>query len=173
MVMPTYEDCMLPFLTVLSDGQVHRIRDIIEDVSVTMKLNEQQRTELLTSGQRTIANRVGWSRTYLKKAGLIESPHRGVMQITDRGRQILAEHPGRVDAALLKERFPEFREWIQAKPIKEASSDGEAKTPDESMEAAHKELLDQVASELLDTLKQCSPYVFEKVVVQLLRAMGY
>jgi restriction system protein len=143
MYMPTYEDCMLPFLKVLSDGQLHTIRDIIEDVSRAMRLDEQQRVAMLTSGARVIANRVGWARTYLKKAGLLQSPKRGIMQITDRGNQVLAENPVRVDAAFLKERFPEFREWIQAKPPKELATDGEAATPDETMDAAHKELLDQ------------------------------
>jgi len=166
---------MLPFLRAISDGQPHTIRDLTDRVSDELKLTPDERLQTLASGQRVIANRVGWARTYMKKAGLLESPKRGVMVITDRGQQLLAEEVAVLDAALLKQRYPEFVEWFKAKPQPDVDipeiPDG--RTPDDRIEAAHKELLDQVASDLLDSLKQCSPYFFEKVVVQLLRAMGY
>ena len=129
--------------------------------------------EMLSSGQRAIANRVGWARTYLKKAGLLQSPQRGMMQITDRGRQVLAGNPERVDAAYLKERFSEFREWIKAKPDIVGPKPGPAVTPEEVMESAYNERIDRVASDLLERLQTGSPYFFERIVVQLLRAMGY
>jgi restriction system protein len=174
MAIPTYEDCMLPFLKAIADGQQHSLRNLIEKIADALSLSAEDRVEMLPSGQRVIANRVGWARTYLKKAGLIESPKRGVMQLTQRGREVLAGSPNRIDSAYLKERFGEFREWIQAKPLETVSADRDASsTPEEIMDGAYNELRDQVASELLDTLKGCSPYFFEKVVVDLLRAMGY
>jgi len=175
MSQPTYEDCMLPFLKAIADGQPHTLGELVEQIAEALSLTPEERLQMLSSGQRVIANRVGWCRTYLKKAGLLEQPKRGLMVITDRGRQVLAENPPRVDAAYLKKHFAEFREWIQAKPpVPTPTSGGETTTtPDEAIEAAHKELVDKVAGDLLDTLKGCSPYFFEKVVVQLLRAMGY
>jgi restriction system protein len=174
MSIPTYEDCMLPFLKAIADGKQRSLRDVIESIADALALSAEQRVETLTSGQRVIANRVGWARTYLKKAGLLESPKRGVMQITERGREVLAENPTQINTAYLKERFGEFREWIQAQPRESAPADRDtSSTPEEEMDAAHKELIDQVASDLLDTLKACSPYFFEKVVVDLLRGMGY
>lgn len=110
MAMPTFEDCMLPFLKAISGGGIYPIRDIIEKVADALSLTDDERTEMLSSGQRAIANRVGWARTYLKKAGLLQSPQRGMMQITDRGRQVVTENPPRIDTAYLKERFTEFRD---------------------------------------------------------------
>ena len=164
---------MLPFLKAISDGAPRSIRELTEDLASALSLTDEERMETLSSGQRVIANRVGWARTYLKKSGLLQSPQRGVMQITERGRQVLAEKPSHVDAAYLKEKFPEFRQWIQAKPGPPASNEGKLSTPDEVIESAYKQLIDQVASDLLDMLKASSPYFFERVVVQLLRAMGY
>jgi restriction system protein len=89
MAIPTYEDCMLPFRKTISDGASHPIRDIIEQIADALSLTHDERMEMLSSGQRTIANRVGWARTYLKKSGLLHSPQRGTMQITDRGRRLL------------------------------------------------------------------------------------
>jgi restriction system protein len=173
MPIPTYEECMLPFLKAISGGDTHPIRDIIEQIADALSLTQDERMEMLSSGQRAIANRVGWARTYLKKAGLLQSPQRGLMQITDRGRQVLAENPLRIDTAYLKERFPEFRDWIKSKPEVAAPEGGDAATPEEVMESAYRERIDQVASDLLEKLQSCSPYFFERVVVQLLRAMGY
>lgn len=102
MAVPTYEDCMLPFLKAISNGVTHSIRDIIEQIADALSLSHDERMEMLSSGQRAIANRVGWARTYLKKAGLLQSPQRGMMQITDRGRQVLAENPPRIDTAYLE-----------------------------------------------------------------------
>jgi restriction system protein len=173
MAIPTYEDCMLPFLRTISDGAPHSIRELTEQVADAFSLSAEERIKTLSSGQRAIANRVGWARTYLKKSGLLRSPQRGVMQITDLGRQVLSEKPSRIDAAYLKERFPEFKQWIQTKPEAPAPKNGPSSTPDEVMESAYDQLIDEVASELLDSLKTANPYFFEKVVVQLLRAMGY
>jgi restriction system protein len=164
---------MLPFLKAVADGEPHTIRELTENIANALSLTDDERSEMLSSGQRAIANRVGWARTYLKKAGLIQSPKRGIQQISDRGRQVLAENPSRIDTAFLKERYSEFRDWILAKPQAQAPSESGPTTPDEAIEAAYKQLNDQVAIDLLDTLKECSPYFFEKVVVQLLRAMGY
>jgi restriction system protein len=164
---------MLPFLKAISSGEPYAIRDVIEQIADALSLSHDERMEMLSSGQRAIANRVGWARTYLKKAGLLQSPQRGMMQITGRGRQVLAEDPRRVDAAYLKEHFPEFREWIKAKPDSVTPKPDPAETPEEIMEAAYKERIDQVASDLLERLQMCNPFFFERVVVQLLRAMGY
>jgi restriction system protein len=173
MAIPTYEDCMLPFLKAISNGGSYAIRDLIERIADALSLSHDERMEMLSSGQRAIANRVGWARTYLKKAGLLQSPQRGMMQITERGRDVLAENPARIDTAYLKQRFPEFRDWVKAKPETVTRDPGPAVTPEEIMESAYNERIEQVASDLLERLQTCNPYFFERVVVQLLRAMGY
>src|SRR5262249_22334993 len=79
-MIPTYQECMLPFLKILADGEHHAIREVIDRIADQHKLTDEERSELLSSGQRTIANRVGWARTYLKKAGLLDAPSEGFLQ---------------------------------------------------------------------------------------------
>jgi restriction system protein len=124
MSIPDYQSVMLPLLRHASDGIEHPLPALMETLAAEFKLTDIERRELLPSGGQFIFNnRVGWARTYLKKAGLISTPKRGLIQITDRGMQILKENPGRVDNRLLR-RFPEFLEFQGAKedPGTEAGS---------------------------------------------------
>ena len=99
---------MLPFLRFLEDGRDHSLRDAEEALSLHFDLTAAERAELLPSGQQGIfKNRIGWARTYLKKAGLIETTRRGVFKLTGRGLTTLSENPARIDVGYL-ERFPEF-----------------------------------------------------------------
>lgn len=172
---------MLPLLSALGDGRERRIRDVADVVADQLGLTETERTQLLPSGaQRVVANRIGWARTYLKKAVLIENTARGVLKVTADGLRLLAERPTRIDSDFLL-RYPTFREFVQ--PVKEAeSSDGfaepvithdDAETPEEALESAHRTLQDALADDLLERVKSCSPAFFEKLVVELLVAMGY
>ena len=86
MTIPDYQTVMLPLLRVGADGQEHSLREAIESLANEFGLSDEERKELLPSGgQATFDNRVGWARTYMKKAGLLESPRRGYFRITDRG----------------------------------------------------------------------------------------
>ena len=108
MAIPDYQTCMLPFLRYLSDGAEHTLRDAEDSLAGHFKLTPAERGQLLPSGQQGIfKNRIGWARTYLKKAVLLESPKRAVFKITDRGAKILASNPSRIDVKFL-EQFPEF-----------------------------------------------------------------
>lgn len=111
MAIPDYQTCMLPFLLHLSDGCEHSLRETEDALASKFGLTPAERAELLPSGQQGIfKNRIGWARTYLKKAGLIESPKRGVFRITARGHEALASKPERIDARYL-EQWPEFIEF--------------------------------------------------------------
>jgi restriction system protein len=90
--IPDYQTGMLPLLSLAADGEEHRLRDAIEELANHFDLTEDERKELLPSGrQATFDNRVGWARTYMKKAGLLESPRRGYFRITDQGIQALEQ----------------------------------------------------------------------------------
>jgi restriction system protein len=94
MAIPDYQTLMLPFLRLLADGSEHTLPEVTESLAVEFNLTEAERNELLPSGnQEIMRNRVGWARTYLKKALLLDAPRRAVFQITDRGRQVLSEKP--------------------------------------------------------------------------------
>jgi restriction system protein len=89
---------MLPLLKLTSNGQEHPFPGLVDALAAEYKLTDSERRKLLPSGSQFLfANRVGWARTYMKKAGLLSAPKRGVVQITDRGRQVLKKNPDRID----------------------------------------------------------------------------
>jgi restriction system protein len=173
MAIPTYEDCMLPLLHVLSNGADWRFRDLVNEISLRLELSDADREVTLPSGQTTIANRVGWARTYLKKAGLIESPARGVLKLSPEGRRTLGEKPTRIDGAYLR-KYPAFVEFVQkAKPESETQAIELHSTPEEALSNAYEAINNTLADEILDKIGNCSPAFFERLVVKLLVAMGY
>jgi restriction system protein len=178
MAIPDYQTCMLPFLRCLADADEHTLSDVEETLASQFKLTSTERAELLPSGQQGVfRNRVGWARTYLKKAVLVEAPRRGVFKITERGQKMLATNPVRIDAKFL-EQFPEFMQFREvSRPESQAVSAlgvGVSKTtPEESIEVAHQSLREQLAQELLARILGCSPTFFEQLVVELLVKMGY
>lgn len=180
MAIPDYQTCMLPFLRYLSDGTEHTLRDAEDSLAEHFKLTPAERAELLPSGQQGIfKNRIGWARTYLKKAALLESPKRGVFKITERGLKTLASSPSRIDVKYL-EQFPEFIEFRDAsKPENGANTVAvnelpqSKTTPEEAIEVALQGLREQLAAELLTRILACTPTFFEQLVVELLVKMGY
>jgi restriction system protein len=178
MAIPDYQTCMLPFLRFLADGAEHTPREVEDALAEHFKLTPAERAELLPSGQQGVfKNRVGWARTYLKKAALLESPKRGVYKITERGIATLASNPNRIDVKYL-EQFPEFIEFRDASKQQIGSNTAvelpqTKTTPEEAIEVAHQGLREQLAVELLTRIMACSPTFFEQLVVELLVKMGY
>lgn len=177
MGIPDYQSIMLPILEVASDRQDHSLREGIGVLAGQFGLTDAERNQLLPSGrQRTFDNRVGWARTYLGKAGLLESPRRGAFHITPRGLQVIEEAPPQVNVAYLAQfqEFTEFRnqtrEPIQSPQSLDTSSE---QTPEESLEIAYQKVHDDLASEILQIIKDSPPEFFEQVVVDLLVGMGY
>jgi len=100
MSIPDYQSLMLPLLKTAADGKVHTKREALNELASQFGLTENERKELLPSGNQEIfSNRLGWARTYLKKAGLIQYPQRGHFQITDRGKAALAQKPALINVA--------------------------------------------------------------------------
>ena len=116
MPIPDFQTLMLPVLKAAAVGEV-RIADLTDQLADAFGLSPDERATLLPSGrQTTLANEIGWAKTYLAKAGLLESRRRGYFNATDRGREILAEHPGRIDITFLS-RFPEFEQFRRSTPM--------------------------------------------------------
>jgi restriction system protein len=177
MSIPDYQSLMLPLLRQTSDKLEHSFPELVDALAVEFGLSDAERRELLPSGGQFIfANRVGWARTYLKKAGLLSAPKRGVIQITDRGLQVLRENPKRVDNKVLR-KFPEFLEFqsVKAEDAKEApdATVDEQLDPQENIEAAYRRIEEQLADDLLARIKGCTWDFFERLVVDLLLKMGY
>ena len=177
MSIPDFQSIMLPLLDFLSDKKEHSIREAIDHLAdVVFKLNEQDKKELLPSGQQSIFdNRVGWARTYLKKAGLIESPRRSFIKITNLGLDVLSKNPQKIDVKFLEQfpKFIEFRNLRRDRGEEEQNEDKLEKTPQELLEYAYQKINNELAQELLERVKQASPRFFEKLVVDLLIKMGY
>lgn len=177
MGIPTYEAVMLPLLALLDSVGELSLRETIEKLSAHFGLDDSEKQQLLPSGQQTIfSNRVGWARTYLKKAALVETPKRGQIKITQRGKEIIAKKPESIDDAFL-EQFPEFIEFKNFKKVKptelETTINNINKTPQESLESSYRELMQTLASDILQAIKSCSPNFFENLVVEVLVKMGY
>ena len=174
--IPDFQSLMLPLVRYAADGKEYSLREAIEALADEFHLSDAERRELLPSGsQSAFDNRVGWSRTYLKKAGLLSSPRRSYFQITSRGQEVLASNPARINIGFLRQ-FPEFLEFQrgQSKDSEVSIADGtELITPEESIESAYQRARATLAADLLQTIKDCSPDFFERLVVDLLVRMGY
>jgi restriction system protein len=171
---------MLPLLKILADGKVYKYREIFEALVREFLVTEAERKEMLPSGQQEIfSNRVGWAKTYLKKAGLIESPQRATFVISEKGKEILSQNPARIDAKFLRQ-FPEFQEFNRVNKQNETitlesnlSTSDQEQNPEELLENSYQEIRQALAIDLLFILRKLSPDAFEKLVVELLVKMGY
>ena len=180
MAMPDYETLMHPLLSRLADEQIRVVKDVVAQLADEFKLTLEERAQLLPSGGTlTFASRVGWAKTYLKKAGLVQQPKRGLVQITDQGKAALAQQPVRIDVGFLEQfsSFLDFRNSSREKPNSTRLNDvlplPSDLTPDEVIEAAYQRSISALADEVLERVKACSPIYFERLVVQLLIQMGY
>jgi restriction system protein len=178
MAIPDYQTIMLPLLKFAGDNQEHSLRDAVDYLAGEFELSEEELKEMLPSGtQRLFNNRVAWALTYIRKAVLVESPKRGIFKITDRGQQVLSQGLEKIDSKFLNQ-FPEFVEFksIKKKPAEKAvipTKEIDDTNPEETLEAAYQELHDELASELLQTVKQCAPDFFERLVIDVMIKMGY
>lgn len=177
MAVPKYDELMKPLLAAVKDGEIYKIKDVTAMLAQQLNLSAEDLAEMLPSGRQTVfKNRVGWAKTYLKKAGLLDSPARATIVITEAGKKVVAENPEKIDAKYL-ERFPSFAEFQSTpvstedgggNPTAEASKD---LTPDDQLEDAYKEINESLASDLLTEVLKIPPYTFEKFVVDLLPMM--
>ena len=179
MAIPDYQTVMLPLLKLVAKHGKIKLKDARSAIADEFKLTDQEKAALLPSGKQPIIyNRVGWAGTYLRKAGLLNLPQRGVMEITQRGKDVLAENPEMINVKFL-EKFPEFVEFRTvteeddgAKSVAETVEAAHG-TPEEVLEEAHAQLKSQVLGDIVDRLKSCSPQFFEEVVVDTVVKMGY
>lgn len=182
MPIPDFQTIMLPLLQHLSDGREHPNEETTEALATKFGLSKEELNELLPSGtQPVFVNRVAWAKSHMKMAGLVHAPKRAVYQITDRGRKLLASKPAAINMSALME-YPEYLEFRtrKRKNHKETAHENEPDervfsklTPEELLDAAYIRIRQQVARELLDRVMGSPPQFFERLVVELLVAMGY
>ncbi|MCG2459479.1 restriction endonuclease [Flavobacteriaceae bacterium F89] len=175
--IPDFQSIMLPMLRLLGDGKQMTLNEVMNKLSNHFNLTDEHLKIKVPSGQMGLfRNRVGWTRSYLKKAGLIAYPERGVYKITDEGLEFLAGNPTKLRMKQLED-FPKYLEWRKtfASTKTEITNDDEQsnQTPDEILDNTVAEIKNELATELLDKLKENSFSYFEKFVIELLQKMGY
>jgi restriction system protein len=180
MPIPDFQTVMLPLLRLMEDGEPHENKEILATLADQFNLTEEEREQLLPSGgTRVFTNRVAWAKSHLKGAQLVESSKRGVYNIAKRGIEVLSRKLDRIDLRVLSE-FPEyqaFRKPKQANKI-EPNVTGtdptqDTQTPEEHIEYGHSRLRRELAESLIESMKAASPAFFERLVLELLLAMGY
>ena len=173
MPVPDFQAVMRPWLELASDGEDHVLQEVIASLGDHFGLSPEERAEMLPSGfQAKFTNRVAWAATHLNKAGALTRVGRGRYQITDRGRALLASNEPITIAQLSA--FPEYQEFkSRGKAIGAPLSALDDVTPAEAMDTAIQSIRSAVSTELLDRIKGAPPDFFERLVVDLLLAMGY
>ena len=181
MAIPPFQSMMLPLLEILDDGQEHVVSELRSRVAQHFQLSDEEKDALLPSGGQTfVANRVGWALSHFKVAGIVQSPQPKTYRITERGQQVKQQNPQGVNLKVL-DQFPEHVAFHTPKKVSalplgtEASSaiPDDASTPEEAIGLAYQELRASLAQELLEKIKLSSPAFFERLVVDVLKAMGY
>ncbi|MCP3994131.1 MAG: restriction endonuclease [bacterium] len=174
MTIPDFQTVMRPLLEAHQDGEEHINRDLVASLADHFELTEDERREMLPSGRaKLFANRVGWAKTHISKAGLLFSPRRAISQITERGRKALRDYPDGINLAIL-DKFKEHRDWLgRDRTSEDRRKAAEDNTPEEIFENAYLEVRRQIEEELLSQVMASSPDFLEQVVVDLVVAMGY
>lgn len=177
MAIPDFQSLFLPLLELTGDQKVHRMSEAIDSLAGKFQLAEDEKKELLPSGrQAKFTNRVAWARAYLKAACLLENVGRGEFRITDRGLEVLKTKPASLDIRSLKQ-FQEFRDFQSKAPVTPPPPEGNViqpdPTPEELLESGYQAVRQVLRVDLLQRVRNVPPEFFEKLVVDLLVAMGY
>ena len=154
----------------------HKSKEVRDTIATNLSVSDSERQEMLPSGRQAIFdNRVGWTRTYLKKAGLLTSPSRGVYQLTEQGKQVLDSNPDTIDNSFLAQ-FESFRQFMRSDSVSskaDIADDQNGQTPQDTLDFAYRQINHALADDLLSEIMKHPPAFFEKLVVQLLENMGY
>lgn len=180
MAIPDYQSLMLPVLEIAAEGEI-RVPAAAEKIADRLQLTDEEREELLPSGkQRLLHNRVHWAKFYMTKAGLVDSPKRGIFVASKAGMALLAQKPKRIDVELLKgiPAFAEYYSQFGANSSDKKLADtnqiaSSTSTPEEQIDSAQSVLTTALKAELLQRVLEQSPAFFERLIVDLLVTMGY
>lgn len=172
-MIPQYNEMYNEVLQVLNKHHQLRVRDMVDEVSDVLHLTEDERNQKMENSHKTVIyHRLGWTKTYLTKAGLIRSVERGVYQITPQGENILSSHIHVDDDYLMQ--YEEVRQFVNRHNEQpENQTKPKESTPLENIDQSIKMISSRVSDELLDMIISKDPAFFEKLVLDLLDKMGY
>ena len=173
-MIPDFQTAMLPLLAKMSDEKIYDTA-MLRDVAISFfKITDVEKAERTPNGKQFLYhNRIAWSISYLRTAGLIESPERGKYKITKLGKTVLQNPPERITIKFLKEINSDKRLFEREKQEIPKEKNIEEITPDELIEEGHKRINQELSKLLLNNIENASPYKFEEIVLDLLLKMGY
>ncbi|WP_081403492.1 restriction endonuclease [Acinetobacter sp. HR7] len=173
--MFTHYELMKPLMHIMQNkrGPISN-QEALNQVIQYLGLTEEQKNLKMENGKNLIQYRLRWAKTYLKKAGLIETIDNQNFQLTSIGNELNLNSIQKFSNKILST-YPSFREFrAKNKELaQESTGSEEEQTPEEIIEIASKELNQSLKEELLEKIKANSPKFFEQLVVDLLVAMGY
>jgi len=177
MSVPDFQSFFKPILDIAADNQEHSVKDARSIIRSVMNLSEADLSEMLPSGtQSKFDNRIAWAVSYFVQAKVLERPKRAYFKITDRGRELHNKNHSRIDVPILKA-YPEFLEFhaprLTSHGTPTETDTSVTATPEEVLQQAYQSIRNDLAGEILEKIKSNSPGYFEKLVVDLLVAMGY
>lgn len=177
MAIPTYDELMSPVLKLLSDGVERSGDDISNTIANQLNLTEEEKNRIYANNPKKVfKDRIAWARTYLKKAGLIESPQRATSKITAEGMKVAKSKLDKLNLKFLEqyESFREFRHIDNSNEVEGKSKKIETvQTPDEMLDFVQNSYKENLQSELLLKLKSVDPVRFEEIVLNLMEKMNY
>lgn len=182
MAIPKYNELYRLVLLSLQDGGTHSMKEVRDFIISTLHLTEQDLAETLPSNPKSsvFSGRVGWAKTYLLKAQMIDSPQRGHIFITPSGKALL-ESGISITNTVLAQKCPEFLDFYRRKnsgsdSITLAPDEVQAEvpeTPQETFDRVYAIINEQLADDLLAEVLNQTPAFFEQLVVDLMKAMNY
>jgi len=173
MAVPDFQSFFKPLLDLAADGKEHSMQETRDAIAKTMALSEADMKELLPSGRQTkFDNRVAWAKSYFVQAKVLDSPRRGHFRITQRGLDLHKKAHKRIDVRILNQ-YPEFIEFHKARSPKEEEPEAQAETPEETLEKAYESIRSDLAGQIVERITNNSPQFFERLVIDLMVAMGY
>ena len=180
MAIPDFQTLMRPLLELHGDGNEHLNRDLVNALADQFSLTEEERREMLPSGRaKMFDNRVGWAKTYISTAGLIDAPRRAVSIITERGMQALIDYPKVINLRVLAKlngtkSARERKRDVELEPEQPRGADIEShETPEEAFENAYLKLRNDVEREIIAKILANPPEFLERVIIDLVVRMGY
>jgi restriction system protein len=173
MAVPDFQSFFKPLLDLAADGKEHSIQDAREVIAKVMALPETDLKEPLPSGMQTkFENRVAWAKSYFIQAKVLESPRRSIFRITQRGMDLHKVGHKRIDIRILNQ-YPEFLEFHKAKSPKEEEQEPSRETPEETLQKSYESIRGDLVSQIVQRIANNSPQFFERMVTDLMVAMGY
>ncbi|MBR4092800.1 MAG: restriction endonuclease [Oscillospiraceae bacterium] len=174
MSIPKFFEFFEGFLRAIDNKELYTAKEVRDIIASKMGISDMDRAEMLPSGKQSVFdNRVAWARTYLDKAGLIETPQRGKYRITDEGIEALRSRE-KIDLKYL-EKFESFKSFQNITSVSKTSLLLEEKeeSPIEILDSAYQQINATLSSQLMDEIMKLSSSGFEKLVVKMLLCMGY